>query len=226
MGVAGGHEQRIQDWIEKADLQLTNIHGKLTRLGVVVPYRTLHRFAAERCGFGRRRPTVRVADGEPGVECQIDFARMGLIADPGRAASGGARVDLHRGLLPAHVRVADLPPDPGCGDRWLRGCMGLLRRFMWVSEYHDRRPGEGHDGGVPRRGAPMRQTSAYLRDPGSDDRVRVGLGDPLVDDYLEFVAARCRPNTVLATAYDLKVFFSVVGKDSQVNNVCFGVFDL
>ena len=26
------HEQRIRDWIEKDDLQLTNIHGKLTRL--------------------------------------------------------------------------------------------------------------------------------------------------------------------------------------------------
>ncbi|MFI2041090.1 tyrosine-type recombinase/integrase [Streptomyces bottropensis] len=36
------------------------------------------------------------------------------------------------------------------------------------------------------------------------------LGHALVDDYLEFVAARCRPNTLLATAYDLKVFFSVV----------------
>lgn len=35
---------------------------------------------------------------------------------------------------------------------------------------------------------------------------------PLLDDYLEFVAARARPNTVLATAYDLKVFFTVVGK--------------
>ena len=59
----------------------------------------------------------------------------------------------------------------------------------------------------------MRWMPCLLRDPGSDDRVRVGLGDPLVDDYLEFVAARCRPNTVLATAYDLKVFFSVVGKE-------------
>jgi site-specific recombinase XerD len=39
------------------------------------------------------------------------------------------------------------------------------------------------------------------------------LGHPLVDRYLEFVAARARPNTLLATAYDLKVFFSVVGKD-------------
>jgi integrase len=35
----------------------------------------------------------------------------------------------------------------------------------------------------------------------------------LVDDYLEFVGARCRPNTLLATAYDLKVFFSVVPKE-------------
>ena len=33
-----------------------------------MPYRTLHRFAAERCGFGRRQRTVRVADGDPGVE--------------------------------------------------------------------------------------------------------------------------------------------------------------
>jgi hypothetical protein len=31
----------------------------------------------------------------------------------------------------------------------------------------------------------------------------------LIDQYLRFVAARSRPNTVLATAYDLKVFFSV-----------------
>ena len=39
------------------------------------------------------------------------------------------------------------------------------------------------------------------------------LGHVLVDDYLAFVEARCRPNTLLATAYDLKVFFTVVGKE-------------
>lgn len=55
----------------------------LARKGVVVPYRTLARYAVERCEAGRAGATVRVADGEPGVECQIDFARMGLIADPG-----------------------------------------------------------------------------------------------------------------------------------------------
>jgi integrase/recombinase XerD len=38
------------------------------------------------------------------------------------------------------------------------------------------------------------------------------LGHPLLDDYLEFVAARSRMNTLLATAYDLKVFFAVAGK--------------
>ncbi len=72
---------QITSWV-KADLQLTNIHGKLTRRGLVVPYRTLHRFACERCGFGGRAPTLRVADGKPGLECQVDFGRLGLMADP------------------------------------------------------------------------------------------------------------------------------------------------
>ena len=45
------------------------------------------------------------------------------------------------------------------------------------------------------------------------------LGHQLLDDYLAMVAARCRPNTVLATAFDLKVFFSVVGKEpAEVTN--------
>ena len=39
------------------------------------------------------------------------------------------------------------------------------------------------------------------------------LGHPLLDDYLAFVGARARLNTWLATAYDLKVFFTVVAKE-------------
>jgi transposase len=74
-------EDEVRGWID-AELQLTNIHGKLTRRGVIVPYRTLHRFAVERCGFGRRKATVRVADGGPGVECQLDFGRLGMMVDP------------------------------------------------------------------------------------------------------------------------------------------------
>src|ERR1700750_562094 len=43
--------------------------------------------------------------------------------------------------------------------------------------------------------------------------VRYRLGEGLVDLYLEFVAGRCRPNTLRAVAFDLKAFFTVVGKD-------------
>jgi transposase len=72
--------EQITAWVE-ADLQLTNIHGKLERRGLVVPYRTLHRFAAELCGFGGRQPTLRVADGDPGRECQVDFGKLGMMHD-------------------------------------------------------------------------------------------------------------------------------------------------
>ena len=76
--------EQITTWVGK-DLTVVKIGDLLARHGVVVPYRTLHRFCVECCGFGRSTATVRVADGDPGVECQIDFARMGLIDDPGPA---------------------------------------------------------------------------------------------------------------------------------------------
>jgi integrase/recombinase XerD len=39
------------------------------------------------------------------------------------------------------------------------------------------------------------------------------IGHQLVDEFLEFVVGRARPNTVRAYAHDLSVFFSVVKKD-------------
>jgi transposase len=66
----------------KAGLSVVKIGVLLERQGVVVPYRTLHRFCVERCGFGRTAATVRVADGEPGAECQLDFGYLGLLFDP------------------------------------------------------------------------------------------------------------------------------------------------
>ncbi|MDQ3326637.1 MAG: IS21 family transposase, partial [Actinomycetota bacterium] len=77
MGAAGAGTGQISGWVTEG-LQPTNIHGTLTR-GVDVPYRTLHRFASERCGFGPRPPTLRVADGDPGVECQMNFAQRGMM---------------------------------------------------------------------------------------------------------------------------------------------------
>jgi integrase/recombinase XerD len=50
----------------------------------------------------------------------------------------------------------------------------------------------------------------HSHDPSGGPVVRLGV--PLLDDYLEFLSGRCRTNTVLAVAYDLKVFFEVVGK--------------
>ncbi len=85
--VAAQHEQ-IKAWL-KQDLTLTKVHTLLGRRGVVVSYRTLHRYATTELGFGQRKTTVRVADGEPGAEVQVDFCRLGLLTD---AADGRRRV--------------------------------------------------------------------------------------------------------------------------------------
>ncbi|GAC1611150.1 MAG: hypothetical protein NVS3B26_22110 [Mycobacteriales bacterium] len=84
------HEQ-IERWLKTEQLTVVKTHELLARRGVVVPERTLHRYALEVCdvGRGRRGVTVRVNDGKPGDELQVDFGRMGLIPDP---ASGRQRV--------------------------------------------------------------------------------------------------------------------------------------
>ncbi|MGH3807946.1 MAG: hypothetical protein ACRDRU_15235 [Pseudonocardiaceae bacterium] len=67
--VLEAERERISGWVGK-DLSVVKIGDLLARCGVGVPYRTLHWFCTERCGFGRGgAATVRVADGELGVEC-------------------------------------------------------------------------------------------------------------------------------------------------------------
>lgn len=48
------------------------------------PERTVHRYALEVLGVGRfaRGTTVRIAEGEPGQEFQVDFGKIGVIDDP------------------------------------------------------------------------------------------------------------------------------------------------
>lgn len=46
--------------------------------------------------------------------------------------------------------------------------------------------------------------------------IEVRIGHQWIDDYLRFVASRCRPNTVLAVGFDLLVFFRAVAKDPAV----------
>jgi hypothetical protein len=76
------NHDRIVKWVND-DLTVVKIVDLLAREGVVVPQRTVHRYCQQRTEYrGRRRgATVPVADGEPGMECQIDFARMGMLFD-------------------------------------------------------------------------------------------------------------------------------------------------
>ena len=123
------HEQQLREWIGADELQLTNIHGKLARRGVVVPYRTLHRFAVERCGFGQRTATVRVADGTPGMECQLDFGRLGMMLDPVTGRRRAVHALIFTAVYSRHLFVwLSLHADAGGCDRRVRGGVAVLRR--------------------------------------------------------------------------------------------------
>jgi integrase/recombinase XerD len=53
----------------------------------------------------------------------------------------------------------------------------------------------------------------FERVVSGDGEVGYRVGHQLIDEFLEFVAGRARPNTVKAYAHDLKVFFAVVAKE-------------
>jgi transposase len=79
-----GQHGLVQQWLDEG-LRLTKIEVLLQRRGVTVPYRTLHRYCVLELGFGAGRETVRVDDGQPGQELQVDFGRMGLLGHLGMA---------------------------------------------------------------------------------------------------------------------------------------------
>ena len=82
--VCVAHHDQLKAWLVDEGLTVVKAHELLGRQAIVVPQRTLHRYALEVLGVGRsaRKTTVRVADGEPGSELQVDFGRMGRLADP------------------------------------------------------------------------------------------------------------------------------------------------
>jgi transposase len=71
-----GRQEEIAAWVE-GGVPVVKIGILLARQGVVVAERTLHRFAAERCGG--KKLTTPVDDGPPGSELQVDFGDLGLI---------------------------------------------------------------------------------------------------------------------------------------------------
>jgi len=77
-------------------------------------------------------------------------------------------------------------------------------------------PGVGgavQDAANRRKERPVSWSPRLIRVDWGTEIATLTLGHPVVDDFLEFVGARGRPNTWLATAFDLKVFFSVVRKE-------------
>ncbi|WP_220454421.1 hypothetical protein [Nocardioides immobilis] len=96
------HEEQICAWVTgsgegQEPLTIVKIEELLARRGVRVPYRTLHRFATERCGFRTKSTTVRggrrrAGGGVPGR------LRPARAADRPRVgkAQAGAWADLHR----------------------------------------------------------------------------------------------------------------------------------
>lgn len=76
----------VRKWVEGEGLTAVKIHELLARRGVVVPLRTVQRYVRDECGRRRGQgPTVRVNDGEPGDELQVDFGRMGPLGVDGRS---------------------------------------------------------------------------------------------------------------------------------------------
>ena len=83
-GICEQHRELLGQWIE-GEVPLAKVQQLLHRhTGALVPYRTLHRYATQKLGFGGRQATVRLAEGKPGEELQMDFGAVGWISESGR----------------------------------------------------------------------------------------------------------------------------------------------
>ena len=106
--VLAAHHEEIKDMLGRQGLTVVKAGELLARRGVVVPERTLHRYALEVLGYGRSarsRTTVRVADCEPGAECQVDFGKMGLLPDPGTGRRRVAHALIFTAVYSRHCYV-------------------------------------------------------------------------------------------------------------------------
>jgi hypothetical protein len=94
-----GHEEQIRTWVTghtSADgvkhepLSVVKVEELLARQGVRVPYRTLHRFAVERCGSG---PVGALRSGSPtvspGWSASSTSRRWACCSTPTPGAGGG-----------------------------------------------------------------------------------------------------------------------------------------
>jgi Integrase core domain len=185
------HHQELAALLDQG-LTVVKAGELLARRGVVVPQRTLHRYALEvleHSRTGQRRGTVRVADCEPGTECQVDFGRMGLLADP---AAGHRRV-VHALIFTAvysrhcYVHLSfrqDLPAViAGCEAAWafFGGIFKILipdNMSAIVDRAHPLEPR------ISQAFAEYAQDRGFLIDPA---RVRRPTDKPRVERMVQFV---------------------------------------
>ena len=140
-------------------------------------------------GPGGAGVTVRVADCEPGAECQVDFGRMGLLADP---AAGHRRV-VHALIFTAvysrhcYVHLSfrqDLPSViAGCEAAWafFGGIFKIIipdNMSAIVDRAHPLEPR------ISRAFAEYAQDRGFLIDPA---RVRSPQDKPRVERMVQFV---------------------------------------
>jgi hypothetical protein len=125
-----GRQEQIAEWLDRG-LTVVKVGDLLAREGLVVPYRTLHRFCVDCLGFGGRggSRTVRVADGEPGGECQLDFGRLRMIYDPASGRTRLVKALIFTAVYSRHMFVwLSFSEALEAGDRRLRGRVAVLRR--------------------------------------------------------------------------------------------------
>jgi len=74
--------ENIQKWIQGERLQLTRIQELLEQQHCAVSYTSLRRYVIRQGWLPGHRGTVRMADTKPGEMAEMDFGRLGLVADP------------------------------------------------------------------------------------------------------------------------------------------------
>ena len=73
---------QVYQWLTGGRLKVTRVQELLATRGCAVSYTSLRRFI-RKCNWGRRSVrTVRMADTTPGEVAEVDFGRLGMIADP------------------------------------------------------------------------------------------------------------------------------------------------
>jgi len=87
------NDEQVRGWLADDGLTVVKVQELLARRGVVVPARTVHRYALEVCdvGRGRRGTTVRVADGRPGDEILCGVPHSSSYVDPANMRRGRCR---------------------------------------------------------------------------------------------------------------------------------------